>query len=70
MLLLLIPIWISCTRLTDYYHHYSDVLGGALWGVVVSMLVFIIFHNEIYPHNEFNNKSVMEPLMSHQSVEQ
>eukprot|EP00483_Globobulimina_turgida_P005398 UN05408 len=48
MCLLFLPIWISCTRITDYYHNYSDVIGGALLGILVSSIVFAVFHNEIY----------------------
>lgn len=37
---ILIAIFISATRITDYMHHASDVVAGALLGIGVSTFVF------------------------------
>jgi len=62
--LLVIPIWICCTRITDYFHHYSDVIGGAGIGIMVSSMVFMIFHSELYAMHKFRNKWARESLLS------
>jgi len=37
---LLFAGWIAASRLTDYWHHPSDVLAGSILGAVVSRIVF------------------------------
>lgn len=36
----LVAVWIALTRLTDYHHHYSDVLAAACIGTVGACLVY------------------------------
>eukprot|EP01084_Bolivina_argentea_P129571 228825_1 len=56
MCLLALPIWISCSRITDYYHNYADVTAGALLGVMIASIAFGVFYNEVYPRNRSYNK--------------
>jgi phosphatidate phosphatase len=35
-------ILVSITRITDYAHHWSDVLAGALMGTVTSLFIGIL----------------------------
>jgi len=65
ILMLVIPVWICCTRIIDYYHNYSDVLAGAFIGILVSTIVYTVYHKELYPHNQFYNKSAAQPLLDH-----
>ena len=62
--LLVVPFWISCTRITDYYHHYSDVVAGACIGTLVSTIAFTVYHNELYSIRRFRNKESSERLLS------
>jgi len=43
-----LAIFVGCSRLTDYKHHYADVLGGALIGSASSALSFAYYHSEFY----------------------
>ena len=36
--LLTLAMWISLKRLTDYYHHSSDVLAGIIVAVVFALI--------------------------------
>ena len=63
--MLIIPVWISCTRIIDYYHNYSDVLAGAFIGILISTIVYTIYHKELYPHQQFYNKAAAQPLLDH-----
>lgn len=63
MLVLIIPFWISCTRIIDYYHNYSDVLGGALIGILVSTITYTIYYKELYEPKQFYKKSQSVPLL-------
>eukprot|EP01083_Nonionella_stella_P212938 768447_1 len=40
--------YVGCSRLTDYKHHYSDVLTGAIIGIFFSFLSFIYYKSEFY----------------------
>merc|ERR1712228_234543 len=64
MCLMVLLVYISCTRITDYYHHYSDVICGAAIGIFVSSIVFSVFHCELYADSKTYNKKVREPLLS------
>ena len=55
--LMVLPIYISCTRITDYYHNYSDVICGAFIGSSVSVITFIIFNNELYHYSRARSES-------------
>lgn len=61
------PIWVACTRVTDYWHHYSDILGGALFGFLFASIGYLMFYGELYGHTDFfkggNVDSKMEPLL-------
>ena len=35
-----VAAWVGATRVTDYYHNPSDVVAGALLGIVIAVLVF------------------------------
>jgi membrane-associated phospholipid phosphatase len=40
-----IAIFIAATRITDYMHHVSDVVGGAVLGIGVA---FVVFQSQVY----------------------
>ena len=48
-----IALGTSVSRISDYKHHWSDVLAGALLGIIVAVLTvctavyFFVFENEI-----------------------
>ena len=31
-----LALWVAISRTTDYWHHYSDVLAGSVWGFAVA----------------------------------
>ena len=33
-----VAIYISVSRIFDYHHHWSDVLGGAIIGMIAALL--------------------------------
>eukprot|EP00484_Ammonia_sp_Unknown_P019189 CAMPEP_0197034296 /NCGR_PEP_ID=MMETSP1384-20130603/12449_1 /TAXON_ID=29189 /ORGANISM="Ammonia sp." /LENGTH=435 /DNA_ID=CAMNT_0042464205 /DNA_START=24 /DNA_END=1331 /DNA_ORIENTATION=+ len=68
-LLMILPFYFACTRITDYYHNYSDVIAGAALGALVSTVVFVVYHHELHPQNAFYSKGVREPLLAHMSDE-
>ena len=47
--------YIACTRLTDYWHHYSDVIGGSLLGIGCSLLTFVIYYNQFYRNQYYGH---------------
>eukprot|EP01084_Bolivina_argentea_P006495 12328_1 len=63
LLLLALPIWISCTQIRDYYNSYSDVIGGALLGITVASITFIIYKNELYPKKAAISKTYVNQLI-------
>merc|ERR1712228_542 len=44
----LCAVYVGCSRLTDYKHHYSDVLGGALIGIGFATMAFVYCRKEFY----------------------
>mmetsp|Transcript_63658 Transcript_63658/g.57312 ORF Transcript_63658/g.57312 Transcript_63658/m.57312 type:complete len:305 (-) Transcript_63658:157-1071(-) len=68
--LLAIPIWISCSRIIDYYHNYSDVMCGGLIGTGISVLTFIIYNKELYHdhHQESGARAQLQGTESNQSM--
>ena len=34
-----VAIYVCVSRISDYKHHWSDVLGGAVLGIVIALLV-------------------------------
>mmetsp|Transcript_50203 Transcript_50203/g.79947 ORF Transcript_50203/g.79947 Transcript_50203/m.79947 type:complete len:360 (-) Transcript_50203:33-1112(-) len=50
----LFATYVACTRLTDFKHHYSDVLGGAFIGIAYSSLSFVYYHSEFYHGFSYN----------------
>ena len=44
----LFSIFVACSRIIDYFHHYEDVLAGGLIGFTCSYITFNIFSNEYY----------------------
>ena len=56
--------FISLTRITDYKHHPTDVVTGALIGVIYALIliVFVIklFENPIVFHFEGENQETFE----------
>ena len=47
-------LYVGCTRLTDYKHHYSDVLAGILIGVSSSFLSYFYYYPELYYGFDYN----------------
>ena len=43
-----VATYVACTRVRDYWHHYSDILGGALIGIGCSFLTFLIYFARFY----------------------
>eukprot|EP01042_Synura_sphagnicola_P000514 gene514-546_t len=41
VLLLLIPLWVGCTRIQDYWHFPVDVATGWLLGVLIAAFCFV-----------------------------
>ena len=41
-------MYVGCSRLTDYKHHYIDVSAGALIGIFYSVLSFFYYKSEFY----------------------
>jgi phosphatidate phosphatase len=39
IVLFIIAYYTSISRISDYMHHWSDVLGGSVLGIAVSILV-------------------------------
>jgi len=39
---------VSCTRVMDYMHTYSDIICGALYGVGTAVCAHYIFHKLFY----------------------
>ena len=60
----LLAFFISLTRITDYKHHPTDVITGALIGVIYALIliVFVIklFENPIVFHFEGENQEKFE----------
>jgi membrane-associated phospholipid phosphatase len=46
-----IAIFIAATRITDYMHHVSDVIGGAVLGMGVAVVVFNGQYNRVFMIN-------------------
>lgn len=53
----MVATYVGCTRLTDYWHHYSDVLAGALLGIGCSFLSYFIYAPRLYPTIDFFRQS-------------
>ena len=43
VIVLYAALYISASRVSDYKHHWSDVLGGAILGTSVALLVVGLF---------------------------
>eukprot|EP01083_Nonionella_stella_P297781 1011012_1 len=46
-----VAVYIACTRITDYWHHYADVAVGALFGIAGASISFMIYRDMLYPYN-------------------
>ena len=56
-----LAIYIACTRVTDYWHHYGDVAVGSLLGIAGSIISFMIYRDELYPLNIKDYKQSLIP---------
>merc|ERR1712087_1064351 len=43
-----LAMYIACTRLTDYWHDYADVLAGSLLGIGGAILSFIVYKDQLH----------------------
>merc|ERR1712039_758796 len=44
----LLVLYVCCTRIEDYKHHYSDVLAGAFVGIIYAVMSFVYYQGEFY----------------------
>lgn len=42
----LLAMFVACTRVTDYWHHYADIAVGSLLGIVGSIVAFVVIRGE------------------------
>nr|XP_044249889.1 phospholipid phosphatase 1 [Drosophila takahashii] len=63
--------YVSLTRITDYYHHWSDVLAGAVLGVVFAWLtsayVADLFVGRRWPKAGYSANTLRKPQVSPKS---
>ena len=69
ILLKFIPIamatFVSATRIIDYMHHVSDVVGGALIGIGVSIMIFCSQSSRIFIFSDSQEEEqLLEPTES------
>lgn len=64
ILLKFIPIaiatFVSATRIIDYMHHVSDVVGGALIGIGISVMIFFSQSDRIFILNDSQEEQLLE----------
>ena len=51
--LLILALWISLTRISDYYHHPLDVATGAIVGTVFAILTLTTIGNIFIKESSF-----------------
>ena len=49
-----LAMFIACTRVTDYWHHYGDIAVGALLGIGGGFVSYIVFRCEMDDQYGFN----------------
>ncbi|KAH8335130.1 hypothetical protein KR074_012462 [Drosophila pseudoananassae] len=63
--------YVSLTRITDYYHHWSDVLAGSVLGVVFAWLTAVyvtdLFANRRWAKNGYSANTLRKPQVSPKS---
>ncbi|SPP76340.1 putative phosphatidate phosphatase [Drosophila guanche] len=63
--------YVSLTRITDYHHHWSDVLAGAVMGVLLACLtgayVADLFAFKRWPKNGYSANTLRKPQVSPKS---
>jgi len=58
-LIAFIAAWHTCmSRVSDFKHHYTDVIAGAVIGISVAIFVTVITGKKIwYHHKRYNNRA-------------
>ncbi len=41
--------YVACTRILDYWHHYTDVVTGSLLGMGCAAVAFWLYFDRLYP---------------------
>jgi len=69
-ILMVWPLFVCCTRIYDYYHHYDDVLCGAALGTLFASIGFAIFDNQLCTGHQRHNQGnyLTEPLLNEHNV--
>ena len=50
-----LALFIATTRLTDYYHHFSDVTYGSGLGMIVALIFYNCFFNSLFDNELCGN---------------
>ena len=49
-------MFVACTRVTDYWHHYEDVILGSLIGIAAAFAAYTIIGPELEYGNILKNE--------------
>lgn len=58
----LAALYVCCSRIEDYKHHYSDVLGGAFVGAIYAVLSFVYYKGEFYYGFKYDMEKILTDL--------
>lgn len=55
-------VWVACSRISDYRHHYVDVFCGSFLGLICTIFIYRLFYPSVYSEDSQWSYSQLEVI--------
>jgi len=60
----LLAVYIACTRVTDYEHHYADIAVGSMLGIAGALISYMMIGQELYGDSYYKRDGALQTIAS------